>query len=185
MGKLFVVSAPSGAGKTTLVRIMLDRFAALSYSISSTTRPMRKNEVHGRDYYFITPQDFEAKIDQGEWLEWAKVHDNYYGTSKHAVKEALAEGKSILLDIDVQGAAQVMASDMRPVTIFIEPPSMEELKHRLINRDTDSDEVIQKRLINARSELAQKDHYQYCVVNDDLDAAIQTLYDIFRKEMAG
>lgn len=182
-GKLFVVSAPSGAGKTTLVQHILERFPNLSYSISSTTRPMRKTETHGIDYFFLAPEIFEEKIEKDEWLEWAKVHDNYYGTSKKVVQEALSNGKSLLLDIDVQGASQVMASDLDPVTIFIEPPSMDELERRLKKRDTDTDEVIQKRLKNAISELGQKEKYQYRVMNDDLKTAINALLDIFKREL--
>ncbi|MFH2060752.1 MAG: guanylate kinase [Pseudomonadota bacterium] len=178
-GKLFVVSAPSGAGKTTLIQHVLKRFPALSYSISSTTRSPRKTEKEGRDYFFISPEEFEKKIEQGQWLEWAKVHDNYYGTSKQIVQTCLSRGESLLLDIDVQGAAQVMASDLDPVTIFIMPPSIEVLARRLENRGTDTREVIEKRLKNAIAEMEQSKRYQYQLINDDLDTAISRMIRIF------
>lgn len=184
-GKLFVVSAPSGAGKTTLIHHVLSFFPSLSYSVSSTTRSPRKNEQHGKDYFFITPREFEEKIRQGHWLEWAKVHDNYYGTSKRFVEEKLLKGRSLLLDIDVQGAFQVLESDLDPVTIFIEPPSIDELSLRLNKRGTDTKEVIEKRLKNAVSEMELKTKYQYCLVNDDLDTAKQEMIRIFQQEMDG
>ena len=184
-GKLFVVSAPSGAGKTTLIRQVLKRFKTLSYSVSHTTRPPRGNEKEGLDYFFISPAEFEEKISKGDWLEWARVHDNYYGTSRSFVEDCLQQGKSLLLDIDVQGAVQIMASGLNPISVFILPPSFEALSQRLLNRGTDSKEVIEKRLINAKAEMAQKDRYQYVVVNDDLDTALKDLCSIFKKEMGG
>ena len=184
IGKLFVISAPSGAGKTTLIKKILNRFKNLSYSVSHTTRLPRKNEQDSIDYFFIHPDDFEEKIAQDHWLEWAKVHDNYYGTSKEFVGNSLEKGQNLLLDIDVQGAGQIMASDMDLVSIFIMPPSFEVLSQRLENRKTDTKEVIAKRLANAKSEIMQKDLYQYVVINDDLDEAIEKLCSIFEKEMA-
>ena len=130
-GHIFVVSAPSGAGKTTLCRKILNKYKFLSYSISHTTRPPRKNEQEGLDYYFVSKKDFKEKIDQDNWLEWAKVHDNYYGTSKDFVTKHLDKGKSLLLDIDVQGARQIMKSGLNMVTIFIMPPSIEALSNAL------------------------------------------------------
>ncbi|MBU8911738.1 MAG: guanylate kinase [Desulfobacterales bacterium] len=183
IGKLFVISAPSGAGKTTLIKQVLNRFKSLSYSVSHTTRSPRKNEQEGRDYFFITPVEFEQKISLDHWLEWAKVHDNYYGTSKEFVKNSLEKGRSLLLDIDVQGARQIMTSNPDLVSIFIMPPSFEILSQRLENRGTDSREVITRRIENAKSEIVQKDMYQYVVVNDDLDEAVEELCSIFKKEM--
>ena len=183
-GKLFVISAPSGAGKTTLVRKALNRFKALSYSVSHTTRSPRENEQDGLDYFFISLEQFEQKITLEHWLEWAKVHDNYYGTSKEFVRERLEKGQSLLLDIDVQGAKQIMKSQLGLVSIFIMPPSFEVLSRRLLNRGTDSKQVITKRLENAKFEMTQKDLYQYVVVNDNLDEAIEKLCWIIKKEMA-
>lgn len=182
-GKLFIISAPSGAGKSTLIRQVLRRFDMLSYSISHTTRAPRKNEIHGQDYFFITSEEFEEKIDKGDWLEWAKVHDNYYGTSKDFVNNTLAKGQSLILDIDVQGAKQILAAGIDAVTIFIMAPSFEILAQRLKDRGTDAQAVIEKRLENARQEIEQKDLYQYCVVNDDLDKAIESLCRIFENEI--
>ena len=182
-GKLFVVSAPSGAGKTTLIRHLLNQFPNLAYSISSTTRPPRDGEIDGKDYFFIPSVAFKEKISQGQWLEWARVHDHYYGTDRHFVQSCLAQGRSLLLDIDVQGADQVMTSNLDPVTIFILPPSIEVLAHRLEKRATDRPEVIKKRLENAASELARAGHYKYQVFNDRLEQAQSDLVDIVKQEM--
>ena len=182
-GKLFVVSAPSGSGKTTLVNKVLSRFNNLSYSVAHTTRSPRKNEQDGLDYFFISSDDFKKKITQKYWLEWAKVHDNFYGTSKEFVKKSLEKGQSLILDIDVQGAEQIMTLDLDIVSIFIMPPSFEVLSQRLKIRGTDTKKVIARRLDNAKSEIAKKNLYQYVVVNDDLDVATQELCLIFKKEM--
>jgi guanylate kinase len=183
-GKLFVISAPSGAGKTTLIKQVLNRFKTLAYSVSHTTRSPRPGEQDKKDYFFITPPAFEEKIAQGDWLEWARVHDNYYGTSRQFVTACLEKGQSLLLDIDVQGADQVMASNLDIVTIFILPPSFEILARRLEQRGTDSKAVIAKRLENAQMEMAQKDKYRHVIVNDDLDTAVEALCEIFERETA-
>ena len=182
-GKLFIVSAPSGAGKTTLIRRVLPEFDSLAYSVSHTTRSPRDKEQEGVDYFFVTPEEFESRIDQDLWLEWARVHDNYYGTSKAFVRDTLAAGKSLLLDIDVQGACQIMDSDFDPVTVFITPPSFDVLAERLNKRGTDSPAVIEKRLKNAKEEVAFKDRYRHVIVNDDLETAVNALRDIFRQEL--
>lgn len=182
-GKLFVISAPSGAGKTTLIRKVLDRFDTLSYSISHTTRPPRQGEENGRDYFFVAPAEFKTLAEAGQMLEWAQVHGNYYGTSKAFVMAALDRGQSILLDIDVQGAAQVMASGLPMVSIFIMPPSVEELARRLSARATDTEAVIRTRLENAAREMDQRSDYDHVVVNDDLATAARELESIFAKEM--
>ncbi|MCP4021448.1 MAG: guanylate kinase [Desulfobacteraceae bacterium] len=181
-GKLFIVSAPSGAGKTTLTRKVLKKTENLSYSVSHTTRLPRINETHGVDYFFIDEKEFLQRINDGLWLEWAKVHDNYYGTSKGFINEALNNSRHILLDIDVQGAQQVMASGMQFVSIYIMPPSFEELEKRLRQRGTDTADVIEKRLENAKKELDKKDMYQYVIVNDDLDKAITDFVGIFEAQ---
>jgi guanylate kinase len=183
IGKLFVISAPSGAGKTTLIREVLKKFKSLSYSVSHTTREPREKEQDSIDYFFINKEEFEQKIKQKSWLEWAKVHDNYYGTSKDFVKNCMDKGEHILLEIDVQGATQIINSDLNPVTIFILPPSFEILSQRLENRCTDSKEVIARRLTNAKNEMDKKNLYQYNIVNDDLKKAVNELCSIFKKEL--
>ena len=172
-----------GAGKTTLITQVLERFNSLSYSISHTTRQPRGSESHGQEYFFVTQKEFEQKIEDNELLEWAKVHDNYYGTSKKFVEVTLAKGASLLLDIDVQGAIQIMGTDLEPVSIFIEPPTYEELERRLIERGEDEAGVIQKRLQNARLEMAEKSRYQYTIINDHLEKAVEALCRIFEKEI--
>ncbi len=180
-GTLFVVSAPSGAGKTTLVHAMRSRFPELAYSISYTTRLPRPGEVNGVDYFFITADEFQAGIESGLWAEWAEVHGHYYGTSARFLKETLAAGKDILLDIDVQGACQIVRKFPQAVTIFILPPSLEVLRQRLESRGTDSPDVIALRMENARREMGKKDGYDYRIVNDRLAAAIDSLAAVIEK----
>ncbi|HKJ97295.1 MAG TPA: guanylate kinase [Desulfotignum sp.] len=182
-GRLFVISAPSGAGKTTLIKKLLKKFAGVSYSVSHTTRPPRPEETHGKDYFFINASEFEDMIDADLWLEWARVHGHYYGTSRTFVAEQLKKGRTLLLDIDVQGAAQIMASGLDPVSVFIMPPSLEELGRRLKNRGTDDPRAIARRLENAKEEIRQKHMFQYVLVNDDLETASAQLCHIFEKEM--
>ena len=182
-GKLYVVSAPSGAGKTTLIKEVLSRFKTLAYSVSHTTRAPRKKEQQDIDYYFITQEEFQEKIDQNYWLEWAEVHGNYYGTSKNFIKTSLDQGKSLILDIDVQGTCEIIKSGLEMVTIFIMPPSIEILSQRLENRGSDSKKVIDKRIENAKIEIAKKNMYQYVVINDDLDKVREELCLIFKEEM--
>jgi len=183
-GKLFIISAPSGAGKTTLIREVLKEFKSLAFSVSHTTRSPRGNEQDGVEYFFINKENFELKIEQDSWLEWAKVHENYYGTSKDFVKDSMDKGQNLLLEIDVQGAQQIINSDLNPVTIFILPPSFEILSQRLNDRCTDSKEVVAKRLANAKNEMDKKNLYQYCVVNDDLKKAVNELCLIFKAELS-
>jgi len=178
-GQLFVISAPSGAGKTTLIQQVMTRFPQVSYSVSHTTRPPRPGEIDGKDYFFVTEQTFTRMIQAGEWLEWARVHAHYYGTSRAFVEKQLAAGNSLLLDIDVQGARQIMDAGLDPVTIFILPPSIEELRQRLEKRGTDSAQTIALRLENAKKEIALTHLYQYVVKNDDLTTAADQLCTIF------
>lgn len=178
-GRLFVISAPSGAGKTTLIREVLKRFDGLGYSVSHTTRSPRKGETQGKDYFFTDTDQFKAMIDTGVMLEWARVHGNYYGTSRAFVEDQLGAGKSLLLDIDVQGGRQIMESGLDPVSIFIMPPDLEVLEQRLVKRATDTAEVIQERLNNAKQEIAQKRFYDHIIVNDILETAVEALYEIF------
>ena len=174
-GCLFIVSAPSGAGKTTLCKAILKRFPELKYSISHTTRNPRNNEKNGVDYYFITKEEFEKNIQDNKWLEWAFVHDHFYGTSAEYIKRHLSEGDSILLDIDVAGAKQILARHPDSITIFILPPSISTLRQRLEARGTDSAETIAKRLKKAEEEIAQKNIYQHHIINDSLTEAIDQM----------
>ncbi|MDY0375685.1 MAG: guanylate kinase [Desulfobacterium sp.] len=183
-GKLFVLSAPSGAGKTTLCKEMLERFSQLSFSVSHTTRAPRKGEVHGRDYFFIDRQSFESGIERALWVEWALVHGNYYGTSRSFVNSTLEKGGSLILDIDVQGAKQIVAAFPGAVTVFIMAPDLVTLERRLRGRGTDSEEVIRQRLENAEQEIMQRDWYTHVIVNDDLAISIETLKAIFEGELA-
>ena len=180
-GVLFVISAPSGAGKSTLCRAVRDRFADLVYSVSYTTRAPRSGEQNGKDYHFITKDEFERGIAHGRWAEWAEVHGFYYGTSADFLNQELVVGRDILLDIDIQGTRKILQRYPDGVTIFIMPPSLETLKSRLQSRGTDSPEVIAVRLKNADEEMAQKDLYHHIIINDRLADAIAELIAIFEK----
>lgn len=177
-GHIFVISAPSGAGKTTLRRAALNRLPDISYSVSYTTRLPRPGEVDGRDYAFISSAEFEEGIDTGRWAEWAQVHGNYYGTSAEVLHRAVATGRDILLDIDVQGARQIRSRFSQSVTIFIMPPSLDTLVKRLQARGTDDPEAMALRLRNAREEMAQKDAYDHVIVNDRLETAVEELIGV-------
>jgi guanylate kinase len=183
-GIVLILSSPSGAGKTTLTRMLLqDRSLDLSLSISVTTRPRRSSEVDGIHYRFITQRQFESLRDNGELLEWALVHGNYYGTPRAPVEEILAQGRDALFDIDYQGTRQVrekMAADT--VTVFILPPSMKELRARLERRAEDSREVIERRLENARKEITRWVQYDYVLINDDIQTTFDDLLAILRAE---
>ena len=152
-----------------------ERFPDLVYSVSHTTRPPRSGETDGKDYYFISESEFKNGITGNAWAEWALVHGNYYGTSSHVLNKALASGSSILLDIDVQGARQIKVRYPDAITIFIMPPSLETLRQRLMSRDSDSAEIIEKRLANAEAEMDQKTNYTHVVINDDLQVATREL----------
>jgi guanylate kinase len=184
-GYLYIVSAPSGAGKSTLCRILTERLPELRYSISTTTRPAREGEVDGRDYFFTDAETFKAGIQDNKWAEWAEVHGNYYGTSAEFIDHERAAGRDVLLDIDIQGAAQLRVKYPDAVTIFIMPPSLDVLRQRLEQRGTDSPETIDKRMANARQEMAQRDVYQYIIVNDRLEKAAEALVAIFRGAREG
>lgn len=174
-GHLFIISAPSGTGKTTLCKIILDRFPFLRFSVSFTTRKLRQGEKNGTDYYFITKDEFRRGIEKNQWAEWAQVHGNYYGTSALFLNNALQQGQNLLLDIDVQGASALLRSFPDAVTIFIKPPSIRALETRLKKRKTDSEEIIKKRLTAATQEMAQQNWYRHVVVNDDLQKAVEEL----------
>lgn len=183
-----VLSAPSGCGKSTLIDMLLQEYHDIVYSISCTTRAPRGEEEDGLDYHFLEKKRFEELIAENAFIEYAKVHDNYYGTLRAPIEEVLAEGNSMILDIDVQGAAKIRdyvrnLPNTAPlkigyVDIFINPPSMEALRERLEGRGTDSAEVIERRLANAEGEMARAGEYMYRVVNDDLGHAFKRLCDL-------
>ena len=176
LAKLIVISAPSGSGKTTLCQKLLQDFPELVLSISSTTRPPRGHEKHGQEYFFVSKAEFEAQIRAGRFAEYAQVHGNYYGTSKNAIEQAFKVGKSILLDIDVQGTASL--SKVYPkecYTVFIAPPSIQTLESRLRARKTDTEETILKRVRNAKEEMKQMSEFHQVVINDQLDTAYAEL----------
>jgi len=181
-GLLIVISAPSGTGKTTLCHMLLEEFPNMEFSISYTTRKPRPGELNGRDYFFVDRKTFERMIEEGDFLEWAEVYGNLYGTSKSQVLKALKEGKDILLDIDTQGALQVKKNFPEAVLIFILPPSLKELERRLKKRGTDDEETIKKRLQIAREEIRNALEYDYIVVNDILEVAFERLRSIITAE---
>lgn len=175
-GQLFILSAPSGTGKTTILKKVMQEIGKLAFSVSHTTRQPRKGEKDGVDYHFVTVEEFKSMRDEGMFLEWAEVHGNYYGTSRMAVLEQLKKRIDIILDIDVQGASIIAEDDSQDsVSIFVAPPSLQELERRLRGRGTDSEETITVRLGNARKEMGSAAKYDYLVVNDNLDEAVETL----------
>jgi guanylate kinase len=177
-GNLFIVSAPSGAGKTTLVRLLLQGDARIGVSISHTTRPPRPGEENGREYHFIDVPDFLEKIDRNEFLEWAEVHGNHYGTSKRWIEAEMASDRDVLLEIDWQGAQQVRQALPQATGIFVLPPSMAVLKDRLSGRGTDSAEVIARRIAAARDEMRHVNEFEYVIINDCLRQAVADLQTI-------
>jgi guanylate kinase len=174
-GQLFVIAAPSGAGKTSLVKALLARKPELRVSISHTTRARRATEEHGREYYFVPVNEFRERVKRGEFLEHAQVFDNYYGTGRAPVNEQLAQGRNVILEIDWQGARQVRAAMPEASTIFILPPSRHALEERLRNRKTDTDEVIARRLRDAVGDMSHWSEFDYVVVNADFGRATADL----------
>jgi guanylate kinase len=177
-GRLYVIAAPSGAGKTSLVRALMEREPSLRFSISYTTRRQRPAEVHGRDYFFVDRETFERMAASGEFLEHARVFDNHYGTARAQVEDSLASGQDLILEIDWQGARQIRAALPECVSIFILPPSRAELERRLRGRGTDSEEVIQRRLGDAAADMTHWREFDYVVVNDDFSNALSELQQI-------
>jgi guanylate kinase len=178
-GLLFVVSGASGTGKTTLCRF-LEKELGLFFSVSATTRNIRPGEVHGRDYFFLSPEEFSRQVEQGGFLEWAQVHENRYGTPKVPVMDRIQRGKSVLLDLDTQGALQLKKMIPEAVLIFLKPPSLQVLEQRLRSRGTESEEAVHKRISRAGQELAESDQYDFVVVNQDLDRAREELKAIIQ-----
>ncbi|HDH99817.1 MAG TPA: guanylate kinase [Firmicutes bacterium] len=183
-GFLVVFSAPSGAGKSTIVREVLRRkpVPGMELSISATTRPRRPGEEEGRDYYFLSEEEFKSRRERGEFVEWAEVHGHLYGTLRRTVEEALEEGKVLLLEIDVQGARQIRRAFPESVSVFVAPPSLEVLEKRLRERGRDPEEDIERRLEAAPKELSEAGYYDYIVVNEDLEEAVRAVEAILVAE---
>jgi guanylate kinase len=171
-GNLFIVSAPSGAGKSSLIQALLKRHSDMQVSVSHTTRAPRPGEQDGVHYHFISVAEFQALIAKDEFFEWAEVFGNYYGTSKSTIRDSLSHGIDVFLDIDWQGARQIKAQESSAKGIFILPPSLAELEQRLTRRGQDSNEVIAKRMAQAHSEMSHADEYEYLIINDNFDSAL-------------
>jgi guanylate kinase len=184
-GTLYVIAAPSGAGKSTLVRLLLEREPSIALSISCTTRAPRPGEQDGREYHFVAVDDFLQRISREEFLEWAEVHGNFYGTSQKWIAEQLSAGRDVLLEIDWQGAQQVRKLFPDMVSIFVLPPSMDELQRRLVGRGTDSHEVIERRLAAAQAEMRHVGEFDYVIINDLLDQALDDLRAVVRASRLG
>ena len=180
-GLLYVISGPSGAGKGTICKRVLDELD-IDLSISMTTRKPREGEVHGVNYYFVTREEFQKRIAEDGFFEYAQVYDNFYGTPKQMVMEQLAKGRDVLLEIDTQGALNVKKAYPEGVAIFLLPPSLEELRKRLTGRGTETPEAIELRLSKTLNEISCMTEYDYCVVNDDLEVAVDQVVSIMKAE---
>lgn len=183
-GSLFIVAAPSGAGKSTLVNALLAQEPGIKLSISTTTRPPRPGETHGKEYFFTSAEDFIARADAGEFLEWAEVHGNYYGTSRLIVEQEMKTGTDILLEIDWQGARQVRKQFPTAAGIFILPPSIAALEERLYKRGQDEPHVITKRLLAAGGEIAHAPEFEYAIINEEFNVALSEMSAIVRATRA-
>ena len=181
-GNLFVISGPSGAGKGTLVKALIEQVPDAWLSVSATTRKPREGEVDGKHYHFISNDQFDDLVRQDGFLEWAQVHSNKYGTPRAQVEQAIAEGKQAILEIDVQGAFQIKEKIPQSIRVFIEPPSLEILEERLRGRGTETEDVIAARMSVATMELLEKIKYDIAIVNDDLDVAAKELVDFVEKQ---
>lgn len=176
------MSAPSGAGKTTVCEALQAELPDLSRAITSTTRPPRPGEVNGVDYFFLSPEEFKTKLKAGRFLEHAKIYDNYYGSGRDYIEAELDAGRDVILVVDVQGADSIRKTEIEAIYIFLLPPSLDILKSRLIDRKTDSRDVIAKRTAQAKEELTHFIKYDYCVINDDLSIAVEDIKAIIRAE---
>ncbi len=181
IGKLFVISGPSGAGKGTINKIVLDKRDDIVMSISATTRKPRTGEIDGKNYYFISEEEFKKRIENDEFIEWAKVYGNYYGTLKEEVSSILSKGKNVVLEIDIQGAQQVK-DKYAAVFVFILPPSLEVLKERVIKRGSETEQSLNIRMLEAKKEIAFIEKYDYFVINDDFYKASKQLESIIEAE---
>ena len=181
-GRLFIISAPSGTGKSTVISRLMELRDDLDFSVSATTRPRRTGETDGVSYHFLTHEEFERNIQSNNFLEYAEYIGDFYGTPKKPVLDCIDSGSDIILDIDVQGCRQVKKAMPEAITIFLVPPSLEELERRLRNRGTDSEEKMLKRLARARTELTEKEHYDHTIVNDDVDRAAREILEIMKAE---
>jgi len=182
-GVLFVISGPSGVGKGTLVNLLKEKHPEITLSVSATTRKPRWNEANGLHYYFLERDEFENRVKEGEFLEWAEFSGNLYGTSRRFVEQMLNEGLNVLLEIDVQGALQVKNKIPEAILIFIEPPSLEELQNRLFRRKTDSESEIQNRLAVVKNELSCETDFNYVIINDTLNDAYSKLENAVNSEL--
>lgn len=181
-GVLVVISGPSGAGKGTICKALLEKHENLFLSVSATTREPRKGEIHGTNYYFLTKEEFLERVEKDDFLEWAEVYGNYYGTPKSNVQEMLDSGKNVILEIDIQGALKVKENSDEGVFIFILPPSMEELKQRIINRGSETPESLMRRFNSAYQEINYISKYNYAVVNDTVENAVEKIENILAAE---
>ncbi|MFM6931450.1 MAG: guanylate kinase [Novosphingobium sp.] len=182
-GLMFILSSPSGAGKTTIARRLLEQDSEIRLSVSVTTRPMRPGEVDGKDYHFVSKAEFDRMVEEDEFYEWAHVFDHCYGTPKSQIRAGLKAGEDFLFDIDWQGTQQLYQKDQQDVVrVFLLPPSIEELRRRLDGRATDAAEVIQARMERARAEISHWDGYDYVVVNDDIDLCFDKVRQILEAE---
>jgi guanylate kinase len=180
---MFILSSPSGAGKTTISRMLLDRDAEIALSVSATTRPIRPGEIEGVHYHFVDQAEFDRMVEADEFYEWAEVFGHCYGTPKAHIREGLKEGQDYLFDIDWQGTQQLYQKDQQDVVrVFLLPPSIAELRERLTGRGTDSIDVIQARMDRARAEISHWDGYDYVVVNDDIEACYNQVREILHAE---
>jgi len=184
-GRLIVVSGPSGAGKSTLIRAALDAVPELAYSVSATTRDPRPGEVDGRDYVFLTREEFERWIEEDRFLEWAQYSGNLYGTPEQKVEEFLGEGRSVILEIELQGARQVRRKRPDAVMVFVRAPSLDETRRRLTGRATETEEAMETRLATAVEEVAARDEFDYEVVNGDRDRACKDMIEIMKSIVTG